>query len=468
MAESIDISQVDMSLITDSPPYTGSAVCPMVITSLTLGRDYEVEYSNNILVTTEAQALIKGIGNFTGQRILWFNIVPQTIEIAIVTCGDADVLGCFDLTNLQVMVNRRILTKDVDYTYTIEKSIRGIYETSNLTIIGIGNYTGERTESIDTGRAILDLSKHEFYLTNPEIEYTYDGQPKTPDISNDDGLEFNTHYYITWRNNINAGSKAEAVAVGLYDYTNESIAYFTINPKNISDGISIDCPLKANGTYNILKLKVYNNNIALRLNKDYTLDKQLRVYDYSIDIHITVKGIGNYTGEYSPENDFKIGTTQQGYPVPGNGYEFEPGQAVFLTNVALYSRAASKIYEDIISGTHYIWNTDICNSRIRLTSTQDAAEVPGMIEGWVYLQDIINNSEEFRVGDVVYCTGYLKEDPEGLGLNIGIASTTPLYITDIGNFSSLGYPIGVSTAINRNRIGWAAINTLSHSEPKGV
>jgi GH25 family lysozyme M1 (1,4-beta-N-acetylmuramidase) len=78
-----DIGYVSLDAI-ENQPYTGAAITPQVImhngdSALILGTDFTAEYTNNYNIGT-ATVLLKGIGNYTGERSYTFSIVPPTVK----------------------------------------------------------------------------------------------------------------------------------------------------------------------------------------------------------------------------------------------------------------------------------------------------------------------------------------------------------------------------------------------------
>ena len=77
-----NINLLDVSLDDHEPfYYTGEAVCPAVVFSgnanLVQGQDYEVEYVNNVNATytgSMASAVIRGKGDYTGEKTLFYDI----------------------------------------------------------------------------------------------------------------------------------------------------------------------------------------------------------------------------------------------------------------------------------------------------------------------------------------------------------------------------------------------------------
>lgn len=77
-----DISNVTVDSISDKA-YTGSVIKPSIkvkdgSTTLKLGTDYKVTYSNNTKIGT-AKITIEGIGNYAGSKTVTFKIVPKKV-----------------------------------------------------------------------------------------------------------------------------------------------------------------------------------------------------------------------------------------------------------------------------------------------------------------------------------------------------------------------------------------------------
>lgn len=73
----VDISNYDFSLEYDSAEYDGTEKLPQVLVeNLVIGRDYEVEYQNNV-EAGKASVVITGIGNYTGTVIKEFEITDN-------------------------------------------------------------------------------------------------------------------------------------------------------------------------------------------------------------------------------------------------------------------------------------------------------------------------------------------------------------------------------------------------------
>ena len=87
------VTNDDITVTIPSQSWTGSAIEPAVTvkdgeTTLTLGTDYEVAYSNNVNAGT-ATATITGMGNYAGSREAMFTIADQLITADGQTISDA-------------------------------------------------------------------------------------------------------------------------------------------------------------------------------------------------------------------------------------------------------------------------------------------------------------------------------------------------------------------------------------------
>ena len=81
-----DLSSATIAPITDQP-YTGSMITPNITVTyngqtLTLGKDYVVNYANNIN-TGNATVTVTGIGNYTGTKQINFQIVKADSEVTL-------------------------------------------------------------------------------------------------------------------------------------------------------------------------------------------------------------------------------------------------------------------------------------------------------------------------------------------------------------------------------------------------
>ena len=110
--------------------YTGSAIEPAVTvkdgeTTLTLGTDYEVAYSNNVNAGT-ATVTITGKGNYSGETAATFTIVYPTVTTSYVeasgTLHENVIAIPLDNTMTTLAAGWYVVNSDVDYTGTVTLS----------------------------------------------------------------------------------------------------------------------------------------------------------------------------------------------------------------------------------------------------------------------------------------------------------------------------------------------------------
>ena len=145
----IDLSSATVNSI-DSQTYTGSSIEPSVTVTLNgktlkLNKDYKVSYSNNIAVGT-ATITINGIGNYTGSKIINFDIVPKKLDLSSATVNSISsktYTGASIKPSVTVKLNNKTLKLNTDYkvSYSNNKNIG----TAKILIKGIGKYDGEKT-----------------------------------------------------------------------------------------------------------------------------------------------------------------------------------------------------------------------------------------------------------------------------------------------------------------------------------
>jgi len=137
-------------------------------------------------------------------------------------------------TEVTISDGNTVLREGTDYTLSYENNINtGI---ATVTATGMGNYDAESSISttfLISPRHIKDVS----VAAIPNE--TYDGNPKTPDVTVTNGttpLIKGTDYNVTYSNNTNAGT-ANVTIDGIGNYTGSRIEHFTIG--KVSSNLSI-------------------------------------------------------------------------------------------------------------------------------------------------------------------------------------------------------------------------------------
>lgn len=134
-------------------------------------------------------------------------------------------------------------------------------------------------------------------------EYVYTGSVIEPQITvlyGEKTLDKDTDYTVAYTDNVNAGT-AKYTVTGIGDYTGTAQGEFTIAPHNLNSndiaiddsGLKEDSEFDGNEKTPVITLK-YNEE-ELTEGKDFTVAYEDNLYPGTATV--TIKGIGNYTGE---------------------------------------------------------------------------------------------------------------------------------------------------------------------------
>lgn len=145
-----DISEMDVELVTDSYIYTGKECEPEVIVKhgssvLVLNLDYELEYRDNINAGM-ASVIVKGIGSYSGDKILEFEILPKKLTDKEVSVDDSQVKAQYEFIGkditpiIKLRYNDMNLNTMADFTVAYENNF--YLGTAVIRIEGLDNYSG--------------------------------------------------------------------------------------------------------------------------------------------------------------------------------------------------------------------------------------------------------------------------------------------------------------------------------------
>lgn len=451
----VDINNIDFSIDNDNYVYTGDYITPFVYTSLIEDFDYTLVYADNKDAGI-ATITITGIGNYMGSLQLAFRINIKDLSSGTISCGTANALGCYDISNLTVELDGKTLTKGTDYSLkTILDESSSKHIVTNVTVTGINNYSGTITASFRTAKVYKNIAKYTFTLEKDTFNYT--GSAHTPEVSCED-LE-DSDYNVYYEDNINAGT-GKVLIYGSNEYTGTVELTFTINQVDISSRAYVTCgEADEDGCYDITNARVYLDYIdsGYMNGTDYELEMTQIDEDDYITVKIVATGKGNYTGSVS--DIFNTKKIEQEEKKPNNtdvelSEKYKAGTEVTLENVTIYPRYGSTKSNITKTGTFYIWNNYILNDRIRITTRLLNAEQPGQIIGWVNVSDLENNSD-FEVGDAVVVTGNITKNADGTGNTIS-KSNSIMYIVDLEDNETYTNYIGLASGVNNTRQGWAS------------
>ena len=238
--EQIDISNANVGGIKDMV-FTGEALTQNVSVSaggvaLVRGRDYQLDYKNNIHAGT-ATVIITGTGDYMGSIRKTFEIAPADITETAVITGIEDEVTCggdaFEFSEISVKWNDIILRDGVDYSITYQGN-------SNLTLNSTGqascvvtfagDYTGKITKQFRI-RA-FDLSKAT--VTNI-ADLGYNGKQLTPRLTVKIGGDVvpSANYKVVYSNNVNPGVAKITITGQNIVYGSKQIT-FNIRPAKVT------------------------------------------------------------------------------------------------------------------------------------------------------------------------------------------------------------------------------------------
>ena len=299
--------------------------------TLVEGTDYELSYSEDVINAGTVTVIVKGIGNYEGSFEVTYEITKRNVTL---TSGSASkVYDKTALTKDEVTVSGDGFAKDEGATYKVTGSRTKVGTSKNTFTYELKSNTTASNYNIEVKFGELKVTAQDgevvVTITGRSATVEYDGNEKSVsgyDVSITEGSKYTTDDF-TFNGTAEAkGTEAGTYSMGLNadQFTNTNDNYtqvtfivndgtLTINPKSITPdgpdtpkeektGITVTDPENSiyDGNEHINGLTVTDSklNTTLVENTDYSLT-------YSGDlikvgtVTITIKGIGNYTGEFT-------------------------------------------------------------------------------------------------------------------------------------------------------------------------
>ena len=293
--------------------------------TLVEGTDYTLAYSDDVTNAGTVTVTIKGIGNYSGTTTTNYQITKRDVTL---TSGSASrVYNKEALTNGEVTVSGDGFAKDEGATYTVTGSQTEVGESKNTfkyelksntkaSNYNITKVEGDLKVTAEDGEVVVTITGH-----SDSVEY--DGNEKTVsgyDVAITEGSKYTTDDFT-----FNGTAEAKGTEAGTYlmglnadQFTNTNDNYtqvtfivndgtLTITPKSINpddekNGITVTDPENSiyDGNEHINGLTVTDSklNTTLAEGTDYTLTYSGNLINVGT-VTITIKGIGNYTGEFT-------------------------------------------------------------------------------------------------------------------------------------------------------------------------
>ena len=344
--EEKSISDLFISLPTYEYEYTGSPIKPVVTVKdgtqpLVKDTDYTVEYSDNVNAGT-ATVTVTGNGNYSGTQTVTFNILPKSIENAVISdIADQQYTGEAVTPAPTVKDGAKTLVLNKDYTVSYKNNIDA--GTATVTIIGKGNYTGTKTATFKIVRSEAPAKT----ITVAEIpDQTYTGKAITPAVTVTDGVKTlvkGKDYIVSYSDNVEIGT-ATVVVTGIGDYEGVS----KIVTFNIVKGSSPDPVVNANVVVTIddndkeysdltsamKAIADASGDITITIGKNLTEAKSISVPKNASSITITADDATTLTLKNSTLS-FKCPVTLENITLVktnGKGIALTSGQSITMTD----------------------------------------------------------------------------------------------------------------------------------------
>ncbi len=295
------------------------------------GTDYKLSYSDDVTNAGKVTVTVKGIGNYEGSFEVTYEITKRNVTL---TSGTASkVYDKTALTKDEVTVSGDGFVKNEGATYDVTGSRTKVGTSKNKFTYELKSNTKASNYNIEVefGDLIVTAEDGEVVVTITGHSDTvdYDGNEKSVsgyDVSITEGSTYTTDDF-TFNGNAEAkGTEAGTYLMGLNadQFTNTNDNYekvtfivndgsLTINPKSIvpdgpntpedeKTGITVTDPINStyDGNEHINGLTVTDSklNTTLVEDTDYTLTYSGDLINVGT-VTITIKGIGNYTGEFT-------------------------------------------------------------------------------------------------------------------------------------------------------------------------
>ncbi len=295
------------------------------------GTDYELSYSKDVINAGTVTVTVTGIGNYEGSFEVTYEITKRNVTL---TSGSASkVYDKTALTKDEVTVSGDGFAKDEGATYKVTGSRTKVGTSKNTFTYELKSNTKASNYNIEVKFGELKVTAQDgevvVTITGHSDTVDYDGNEKSVsgyEVTITEGSKYTTDDFI-----FNGTAEAKGTEAGTYpmnlaadQFTNTNDNYtqvtfivndgtLTINPKSITPdgpdtpkeektGITVTDPENSiyDGNEHINGLTVTDSklNTTLVENTDYSLTYSGDLINVGT-VTITIKGIGNYTGEFT-------------------------------------------------------------------------------------------------------------------------------------------------------------------------
>ena len=299
--------------------------------TLVEGTDYTLSYKGDTTNAGTVTVTITGAGNYTGSHNVEYQITKRNVTLTSATASK--VYDKTPLTNSNITIGGDGFAKLEGASYNVTGSQTNVGDSNNEFTYKLNDDTKASNYNIEVKFGKLYITTQDgqviVVITGHKKTYDYDGTEKTVSGYDVSITEGSTYAEADFTFNGNAEVKATAantypMGLKVSDFTNNNTNYssvtfvvndgsLVINPKsiipdgpNIPDekktGIEVTNPEDSiyDGLPHVNPLTVTDTKTgaALVRDTDYTLTYSSDVINVGT-VEINVKGIGNYTGEFT-------------------------------------------------------------------------------------------------------------------------------------------------------------------------
>ena len=299
--------------------------------TLVEGTDYTLSYKGDTTNAGTVKVTITGVGNYTGSHNVEYQITKRNVTLTSATASK--VYDKTPLTNSNITIGGDGFAKLEGASYNVTGSQTNVGDSNNEFTYKLNDDTKASNYNIEVKFGKLYITTQDgqviVVITGHKKTYDYDGTEKTVSGYDVSITEGSTYAEADFTFNGNAEVKATAantypMGLKVSDFKNNNTNYssvtfvvndgsLVINPKSIipdgpntpdekKTGIEVTNPEDSiyDGLPHVNPLTVTDTKTgaALVRDTDYTLTYSSDVINVGT-VEINVKGIGNYTGEFT-------------------------------------------------------------------------------------------------------------------------------------------------------------------------
>ena len=357
--DKLSLTGAEITLLTNKVTYDGTAQTPP-IKQVKIGdvvipsSDYDLDWANNTNAaehtattapTVTVKAKTSGTINLSDSETKKFTIEQKSIANVEITLNPASFTYKNGVTQKPTTVTvkdlERNVTLELETDYSLTNNGGEAAGTYDVTVTGTGNYKGTAkkyyTISEQAGTTAITVADiddliytGEAIKPTPTVTYQYDTDPShTVTLTND------THYTLSYENNVNVGT-ATVIVTLKGGYTGSTNKTFNIVARPLGAETTPEAVAAATVTSTSTTL-VYNGNVQ---HATFTVVKKGRTLAEGVDYevtyngdttsagtqNVTVNGIGNYSGSITGTYSIaKLSLNTAVITLPATRFEYSRG-----------------------------------------------------------------------------------------------------------------------------------------------